>query len=100
MPNKPVVSATFKDEASADAAAAFLEDSGAAHHDAIGVLVPNEKGETKVEKVGKRSMGRSHQRPETISRELARPIWMAALVTAIVTKTSAGPDMMMSMAGE
>jgi hypothetical protein len=29
-----------------------------AHHDAIGVLVLNEKGEIKVEKVGKRSMGK------------------------------------------
>jgi uncharacterized membrane protein len=58
MANKTVVVAIFEDEASADAAAASLKDSGAARHDAIGVLVLNEKGEIKVEKVGKRSMGK------------------------------------------
>jgi hypothetical protein len=58
MANKTVVLAIFEDEASADAAATSLTDSGVAHHDAIGVLVLNEKGEIKVEKVGKRSMGK------------------------------------------
>ena len=58
MANKTVVVAIFEDEASADAAAASLKDSGVAHHDAIGVLVLDEKGEIKVEKVGKRSMGK------------------------------------------
>jgi hypothetical protein len=58
MANKTVVLAIFEDEASADAAAASLKDSGVAHHDAIGVLVLNEKGEIKVEKAGKRSVGK------------------------------------------
>jgi hypothetical protein len=58
MANKTVVLAIFGDEASADAAAASLKDSGVAHHDAIGVLVLNENGEVKVEKVGKRSVGK------------------------------------------
>ena len=58
MANKTVVLAIFEDEASADAAAASLKDSGVAHHDAIGVLVLNDKGEVKVEKVGKRSVGK------------------------------------------
>jgi uncharacterized membrane protein len=58
MANKTVVLAIFDDEASADAAAASLKDSGAAHHDAIGVLVLDEKGEVKVEKVGRRSVGK------------------------------------------
>ena len=58
MSNKTLVLAIFKDEASADAAAAAVKDSGAAHGDAIGVLVLNEKGEIKVEKVGKRSVGK------------------------------------------
>ncbi len=57
MSNKTVVLAIFEGEASADAAAASLKDSGAAHHDAIGVLVLNERGEIKVEKVGKPSVG-------------------------------------------
>ena len=61
MANKTVVLAIFEDEASADAAAASLKDSGVAHHDAIGVLVLNEKGEIKVEKVGKRSMGKGRR---------------------------------------
>lgn len=58
MANKTVVLAIFEDEASADTAAASLKDSGAARHDAIGVLVLDEKGEVKVEKVGKRSVGK------------------------------------------
>jgi len=58
MANKTVVLAIFEDEASAEAAAASLKDSGAARHDAIGVLVLDEKGAVKVEKVGKRSVGK------------------------------------------
>lgn len=58
MSNKTVVVAIFKDEASADNAAASLKDSGIARGDAIGVLVLNEKGELKAEKVGKRSWGK------------------------------------------
>ncbi len=58
MSNKTVVLAIFKDEVSADMAAASLKDSGVAHGDAIGVLVLDEKGEIKAEKVGKRSVGK------------------------------------------
>ena len=58
MSNKTVVLAIFSDEASADVAAASLKDSGVAKKDAIGVLVLNEKGEIKTDKVGKRSMGK------------------------------------------
>src|ERR1017187_2167881 len=58
MTNKTVVLAIFEDEVSADAAAASLKDSGVAHHDAIGVLVLNDKGEVKAGKVGKRSVGK------------------------------------------
>ena len=58
MSNKTVVLATFNDEASADMAAASLKDSGVAKGDAIGVLVLDEKGEIKTDKVGKRSMGK------------------------------------------
>ena len=58
MANKVVVSAIFKDEAAADAAAQSLKDSGLAEDDAIGVLVLNHKGEVKVDKVGKRTMGK------------------------------------------
>jgi len=58
MSNRTVVLAIFEDEAAADVAAASLKDSGVAHHDAIGILVLNEKGEVKVEKVGKRSVGK------------------------------------------
>jgi hypothetical protein len=58
MGNKIVVLAVFKNEAAADAAAETVKDSGLASHDAIGVLVLNEKGEVKAEKVGKRSTGK------------------------------------------
>jgi len=58
MSNKTVVLAIFNDEASADVAAASLKDSGVAKRDAIGVLVLDEKGKIKTDKVGKRSMGK------------------------------------------
>jgi hypothetical protein len=58
MANHIVVLGIFNDEASADAAATTLKDSGLAGGDAIGVLVLNENGEVKAEKVGKRSMGK------------------------------------------
>ena len=58
MANKVVVLAIFKDEAAADAAAQSVKDSGLAEDDAIGVLVLNNKGEVKAEKVGKRSTGK------------------------------------------
>ncbi len=58
MSNKTVVLAIFNDEMAADKAAASLKDSGVAHGDAIGVLVLNEKGEVKADKVGKRSAGK------------------------------------------
>ena len=58
MANKIVVLAIFKNEAAADAAAETVKESGLARHDAVGVLVLNEKGEVKAEKVGKRSVGK------------------------------------------
>jgi hypothetical protein len=58
MSNKTVVLAIFNDEASADVAAAALKDSGVAKKDAVGVLVLDEKGKIKTDKVGKRSMGK------------------------------------------
>jgi hypothetical protein len=58
MSNKTVVLAIFSDEASADVAAESLKDSGVAKKDAIGVLVLDEKGRIKTDKVGKRSMGK------------------------------------------
>jgi hypothetical protein len=58
MSNKTVVLAIFSDEASADVAAMSLKDSGVAKKDAIGVLVLDEKGKIKTDKVGKRSLGK------------------------------------------
>jgi hypothetical protein len=58
MANHAVVVAIFNDEESADAAAASLKDSGVAKGDAIGVLVLDEQGNLKAEKVGKRSWGK------------------------------------------
>src|SRR3954453_5818149 len=56
--NKTIVLATFDDEATADAAAGALRDSKIAKGDAIGVLVLDDKGQVKTEKVGKRSVGK------------------------------------------
>jgi len=56
MADKTVILAIFEDEASADVAADSLKHSDVAHRDAIGILVLDEKGEVKAEKVGKRSI--------------------------------------------
>lgn len=53
--NKAFVISIFKDEAAADAAAQALKDSGLASGDAVGVLVLDEEGKVKEEKVGARS---------------------------------------------
>src|SRR4051812_7270977 len=58
MGHKTLVLATFDSEASADAAAGALRDSKIAKGDAIGVLVLDDKGDVKTEKVGKRSVGK------------------------------------------
>lgn len=58
MSDKTVVLAIFDDEMSADSAAPSLKDSGAAQGDAIGILVVDDKGKIKAEKVGKRSAGK------------------------------------------
>ena len=58
MSNHTVVLAVFDDEASADTAAASLKESGVAKGDAIGVLVLDEQGKLKADKVGKRSWGK------------------------------------------
>ena len=76
MSNKTVVLAIFKDEASADTAAASLKDSGVARGDAIGVLVLNEKGELKAEKVGKRSLGKGAGIGAVVA--LVTPVGLAA----------------------
>jgi hypothetical protein len=58
MSDKTVVLAIFNDEVAADSAAASLKDTGAAQSDAIGILVADENGKLKTEKVGKRSAGK------------------------------------------
>jgi hypothetical protein len=58
MGNKTIVLATFANEASADAAAGALRDSKITKGDAIGVLVLDDNGQVKTEKVGKRSVGK------------------------------------------
>jgi uncharacterized membrane protein len=58
MTSKTLVLAIFDDEPAADEAAAALRSSGAAEHDAIGVLALDANGGLKEEKVGARSMGK------------------------------------------
>jgi uncharacterized membrane protein len=76
MSNKTVVLAIFNDEARADNAAAALRDSGMARGDAVGVLVLNEKGELKAEKVGKRSWGKGASIGAVVA--LVTPVGLAA----------------------
>ena len=64
------------DIAAADAAAASLKDSGVAKGDAIGVLVLNEKGELKADKVGKRSWGKGTGIGAVVA--LVTPVGLAA----------------------
>ena len=58
MQAKTIVLATFDNEASADAAAGELRNSKITKGDAIGVLVLDDNGQVKTEKVGKRSVGK------------------------------------------
>jgi hypothetical protein len=76
MSNKSMVLAIFKNEASADNAAEALKDSGVAKGDAIGVLVLNEKGELKADKVGKRSWGKGAGIGAVVA--LCTPVGLAA----------------------
>ena len=76
MSNKSMVLAIFSDEGSADRAAASLNDSKVARGDAIGVLVLNEKGELKADKVGKRSWGKGAGIGAVVA--LCTPVGLAA----------------------
>jgi hypothetical protein len=76
MSNKTVVLAIFKDEVAADMAADSLKESGVAKGDAIGVLVLNEKGELKADKVGKRSWGKGAGIGAVVA--LVTPVGLAA----------------------
>jgi hypothetical protein len=76
MANHTVVLAIFSDEASADAAAASLKESGMAKGDAIGVLVLDDNGKLKAEKVGKRSWGKGAGIGAVVA--LVTPVGLAA----------------------
>ena len=76
MSNHTVVLAIFKDEASADDAAALLRESQLAKGDAIGVLALNERGELKADKVGKRSWGKGAGIGAVVA--LVTPVGLAA----------------------
>ena len=55
---KRVVISIFDNEVAADNATVALKDSGLAKHDAVGVLVLDEKGTVKAHKVGSHSSGK------------------------------------------
>jgi len=76
MANHTVVLAIFTDEVSADAAASALRESGVAKGDAVGVLVLDEKGKLKAEKVGKRSWGKGAGIGAVVA--LVTPVGLAA----------------------
>jgi hypothetical protein len=58
MSNDTVVLAIFNSEATADVAADELKESGAAKGDAMAVLVLDDNGELKTDKMGSRSSGK------------------------------------------
>ncbi len=76
MANHTVVIAFFNEETSADAAATSLKDSGAAKGDEVGVLVLDEDGNLKAEKVGKRSWGKGAGIGAVVA--LVTPVGLAA----------------------
>ena len=76
MSNHTVVISIFDDEASADVAATRLKDSGFATGDAIGVLVLDENGELKADKIGKRSWGKGAGIGAVVA--LVTPVGLAA----------------------
>jgi hypothetical protein len=76
MSNKTVVLAIFKEEASADTAAEVLKESGIAKGDAVGVLVLDENGKLKADKVGKRSWGKGAGIGAVVA--LVTPVGLAA----------------------
>jgi hypothetical protein len=86
MSNKTVVLGIFRNEASADAAAAALKDSGVAKGDAMGVLALNERGELKADKVGKRSWGKGAGIGAVVA--LCTPVSDAALDEASTAATA------------
>ena len=57
MAEKQLVLSFFADEPAADAAAVELEESGVAPGDAIGILVLDDVGDLRVDKVGARNWG-------------------------------------------
>ena len=57
MAEKQLVLSFFADEPAADAAAVELKDSGVAPGDAIGLLVLDDAGDVRVDKVGARNWG-------------------------------------------
>jgi hypothetical protein len=76
MSNKTVVLAIFENEVSADHAAASLKESGMTRGDAMGVLVLDETGKLKADKVGKRSWGKGAGIGAVVA--LATPVGLAA----------------------
>jgi hypothetical protein len=76
MSNHTVVVAIFNDEAAADTAAASLKESGVAKGDAVGVLVLDDKGNLKADKVGKRSWGKGAGIGAVVA--LVTPVGLAA----------------------
>ncbi len=76
MANHTVVLAIFNDEASADAAATSLKESGVTKGDAVGVLVLDDNGKLKADKVGKRSWGKGAGIGAVVA--LVTPVGLAA----------------------
>ena len=76
MANHTVVIAFFNEEASADAAATSLKDSGAAKGDDVGVLVLDEDGNLKAKQLGKRSWGKGAGIGAVVA--LVTPVGLAA----------------------
>ena len=92
MAKRQLVLAVFPDEPAADSAASALKESGIAHSDAIGILVLDDNGNLKQDKVGARSVGKGAAIGGVIAvvgtAVLARRSWSARGSERFTTSTS------------
>src|SRR3954449_3830839 len=92
---KQLVLAFFPDELAADSAAVALKESDVAHGDAIGILVLDESGKLKQDKVGSHSTGKGAAIGGLIAVTTAAvlgPAVIAGVVAGALHHKSLGPD--------
>src|SRR4051812_47715374 len=86
MAHRQLVLAVFPDELAADTAAVALKESDIAHGDAIGILVLDDSGKLKQDKVGTRSAGKGAAIGGVIAVTTTALLGPAVVVGAVVGK--------------